>query len=157
MASTQRLIDRARDRGTISDGRVVLGPWVPYDDRGTYLREADIGVVAAKAMAESRLAFRTRMLDHFWAGLPTLTTEGDVLSELVASSGAGLVVPANNVEALANGMRTLLSSTELLESCRARSFELADQFRWSSVIGPLARLIANPGPWRSSPARRHQG
>jgi GT2 family glycosyltransferase/glycosyltransferase involved in cell wall biosynthesis len=156
MASTQRLIDRARDRGMIADGRVVLGPWVPYDDRGTYLREADIGVVAAKAMAESRLAFRTRMLDHFWAGLPTLTTEGDVLSELVATSGAGIVVPANNIEALANGMRTLLSSTELAEACRARSFALADQFRWSSVIGPVARLITNPGPWRASRARRHQ-
>jgi GT2 family glycosyltransferase/glycosyltransferase involved in cell wall biosynthesis len=155
MPSTQRLIDRARDRGLITDGRVVLGPWVPYDDRGTYLREADIGVVAAKAMAESRLAFRTRMLDHFWAGLPTLTTSGDVLSELVASSGAGLVVPANNVEALANGMRTLLSSPDLLASCQDRARELADQFRWSSVIAPLARMITNPGPWRTSRARRH--
>ena len=156
MASTQRLIDRARDRGLIADGRVVLGPWVPYDDRGLYLLDADIGVVAAKAMAESRLAFRTRMLDHFWAGLPTLTTAGDVLSELVATSGAGLVVPANDVEALANGMRTLLSSDELRASCRATSLRLADQFRWSSIVSPVARLIANPGPWRASRARRHE-
>lgn len=157
MASTQRLIDRARDRGMLADGRVVLGPWVPYDDRGSYLLDADVGVVAAKAMAESRLAFRTRMLDHFWAGLPTLTTAGDVLSELVAASGAGVVVPANDVNALSNGMRTLLSSDELRASCRARSLKLADDFRWSSVISPIARLIANPGPWRASRARRYQG
>ena len=154
MASTQRLIDRARDLGMINDGRVVLGPWVPYDDRGAYLRDADIGVVAAKAMAESRLAFRTRMLDHFWAGLPTLTTEGDVLSELVGASGAGLVVPANSVTAMANGMRALLGSPEQREACAAAAFDLADQFRWSSVISPIARLVANPRPWRAARSRR---
>ena len=154
MATTQRLIDRAHDLGFISDGRVVLGPWVPYDRRGAYLREADIGVVAAKAMAESRLAFRTRMLDHFWAGLPTLATDGDVLSELVAAEGAGLVVVANDVEALASGMRALLSSAELRADASARSLALADRFRWESVVAPITRLIHAPGPWRAGRARR---
>ena len=154
MATTQRLIDRAHDLGFISDGRVVLGPWVPYDQRGAYLREADIGVVAAKAMAESRLAFRTRMLDHFWAGLPTLATDGDVLSELVAAEGAGLVVVANDVEALASGMRALLSSAELRADASARSLALADRFRWESVVAPITRLIHAPGPWRAGRARR---
>jgi GT2 family glycosyltransferase/glycosyltransferase involved in cell wall biosynthesis len=154
MPTTQRLIDRARDLGFLADGRVVLGPWVPYDSRGEYLLEADIGVVAAKAMAESRLAFRTRMLDHFWAGLPTLATEGDVLSELVGVEGAGVLVAANDVAALADGMRALLSSSELRAAASGRAFGLADRFRWEALVAPIVSLVHSPGPWRAARARR---
>ena len=36
--------------------------WVPYDQRGAYLLEADVGVSAHRETVESRLAFRTRIL-----------------------------------------------------------------------------------------------
>jgi GT2 family glycosyltransferase/glycosyltransferase involved in cell wall biosynthesis len=154
MASTKRLIERCHELGLIDRGLVVLGPWVPYDERGAYLLEADIGVVAAKDLAESRLAFRTRMLDHFWAGLPTLATSGDVLSELVAQRGAGIVVEPNSIEALANAMYTLLTDDTLHSEARAHSLKLADEFRWSGVVAPLAAMLREPGPWRASRARR---
>ena len=33
---------------------------------------------------EARFSFRTRVLDHFWAGLPSVLTSGDAMGELVA-------------------------------------------------------------------------
>ena len=50
--------------------------WVPYEQRGAYLLEADLGVSAHFDDLESRFAFRTRLLDCFWAGLPVVTTVG---------------------------------------------------------------------------------
>ena len=156
MASTRRLIERCHELGLIASGLVVLGPWVPYDERGAYLLEADIGVVAAKDLAEARLAFRTRMLDHFWAGLPTLSTSGDVLSELVSEAGAGLVVAPNSVDDLAEAMERLLTDGDLHAEMRTRSAALADRYRWSAVVTPLATMLREPGPWRASRARRQR-
>ena len=48
--------------------------WVPYEQRGDYLLEADLGVSAHFDDLESRFAFRTRLLDCFWASLPVVTT-----------------------------------------------------------------------------------
>ncbi len=44
--------------------------WVAYEDRGDYLLEADAGVSTHFAHIETEFAFRTRILDYLWAGLP---------------------------------------------------------------------------------------
>jgi hypothetical protein len=107
-------------------------------------------------MAESRLAFRTRMLDHFWAGLPTIATEGDVLAAMVGSEGAGLVVPANDVDALAHALLRMLTDDDLRRSSAKRAAELADGFRWSKVVEPLVAMAADPFPWRAARATRQR-
>ena len=43
-------------------------------------------------------AFRTRLLDCFWAGLPVVTTRGDVLGELVERRGLGRGVGPKDVD-----------------------------------------------------------
>ncbi len=150
MSMTGRLRSRIKDLGLVNAGKVVLGPWAPYDERGAILRAADIGVVAAKDLAENRLAFRTRMLDHFWAGLPTLATSGDVLAELVAQSGAGLVVPPEDRTAMRNALRTLLGDAELRQRCSAVASSLADRYRWTDAVAPLVEVISNAGPYRAA-------
>jgi GT2 family glycosyltransferase/glycosyltransferase involved in cell wall biosynthesis len=147
---TAQLTARLKQLGLVESGRVVLGPWAPYDQRGAILRAADIGVVAAKNLAENRMAFRTRMLDHFWAGLPTLATSGDVLAELVESSGAGLVVAPEDSSALRDALRKLLGDAELRRRSGAAALGLADRFRWTDVIGPIAQLIGDPRPYRAA-------
>jgi hypothetical protein len=154
MSTTRRLVERLRDEQLVERGLVAVGPWVPYDERSAYLVDAHVGVVAAKDLAESRLAFRTRMLDHFWAGLPTLATSGDVLAELVERSGAGLVVAPNDVDAMAAAMERLLTDEAFHARARQASSELAGAFRWSAVVEPIAELLVRPGPWRAARASR---
>jgi glycosyltransferase involved in cell wall biosynthesis len=150
MSMTGRLRSRIRDLGLVDNGLVVLGPWARYDERGAILRAADIGVVAAKNLAENRLAFRTRMLDHFWAGLPTLATSGDVLADLVTETGAGIVVPPEDFPALRNGLRTLLGDAELRQHCSAAAHRLADRYRWTDAVAPIVRVINDPAPYRAA-------
>ncbi len=154
MSTTRRLVERIRDEQLVERGLVAVGPWVPYDERGRFLLEAHVGVVAAKDLAESRLAFRTRMLDHFWAGLPTLATSGDVLAELVDREGAGLVVAPNDVDAMAEAMERLLTDDALWTSARESARRLATAYRWSTVVEPVTELLLRPGPWRAARAAR---
>ena len=154
MATSRRLIDHIDELGLRERNLVVLGPWLPYDERGAFLLEADVGVVAAKAMAESRLAWRTRSLDHFWAGLPTITTAGDVLSDLVHDAGAGIRIPANDQDALVAALRELLGDDARRSECSRNALALADRFRWPAVVAPLVSFAAEPGPWRAARAGR---
>ncbi len=94
--------------------------WIPYEQRGAYLLEADLGVSAHFDDIESRFAFRTRLLDCFWAGLPVVTTTGDVLGDLVERRGLGRRVAAARRRAPgSNALETLLDDAEHVRTRRA--------------------------------------
>ena len=50
--------------------------WVEYERRADWLLDANAGVSAHHEHVETRFAFRTRILDYLWAGLPVLCTRG---------------------------------------------------------------------------------
>ncbi len=67
--------------------------WVPYDHRQNFLLDADIAVTTHFHHVETDYSFRTRVLDYLWATLPTVTTDGDSLADLIERKGLGLTVP----------------------------------------------------------------
>jgi glycosyltransferase involved in cell wall biosynthesis len=116
--------------------------WVPYDRRADFLLDANLGVSTHLDHIESRFSFRTRVLDYLWAGLPMLLTAGDSLTELVAASGAGISVPAADVDAIAQGLISLLENPPHPDVVRT----LAARFRWPDVAGPLVAFCCDPQP-----------
>ena len=118
--------------------------WVPYDERGRYLLEADVGVSTHLDHVETAYAFRTRMLDYLWAGLPMVCTRGDVFASLVEEHGLGLTVAAGDVDALADALDRLLSDDAFAAQCRAQVAALAPSFTWSRVLAPLVAFCAAP-------------
>jgi glycosyltransferase involved in cell wall biosynthesis len=126
--------------------------WVPYDRRLDYFREADLGVSAHLDTAESRFAFRTRMLDHFAVGTPVVVTSGDVLSELIAERGLGRVVAPGDVDGWVGALRGLLEHPTELREARGNVLAAREQFAWERVAEPLERLV-DTSPARSSGRR----
>ena len=141
----------ARSRGL--EGRCVhFNPgWVPYEERASYLLEADVGVSAHHDHLETRFSFRTRILDHLWAGLPSVVSSGDSIGDLVESRGLGRAVPAGDDEAFAAACAALLDDEELRRSTVERIGAAAEEFRWREAARPLVRFCTEH---RSRPARR---
>ncbi|MGH3992451.1 MAG: glycosyltransferase, partial [Pseudonocardiaceae bacterium] len=79
--------------------------WVPYADRQNWLLDADAGVTTHLEHVETTFAFRTRVLDYLWAGLPIVTTDGDAFAELIRAERLGVVVPAQDPAALAAALQ----------------------------------------------------
>jgi glycosyltransferase involved in cell wall biosynthesis len=134
--------------------------WVPYDARADWLLEADVGVSTHMEHVETRLSFRTRILDYLWAGLPVLCTTGDSLAELVEHKDAGITVPPGDVGALERAICELAADPEgrARRSRGARS--LARDLTWeraartSSAVRsrpprPAASAGSRCGGWRS--------
>ncbi len=138
--------------------------WVAYDDRQNYLLEADIGVSTHLAHLETALSSRTRILDYLWASLPVVATEGDVLSDLVASRGLGLTVAAGDVDALEQALFRLLDDDDLRQECRENAAAVVPELTWPRVLAPLVEFCRRPrrapdltDPETASRMRRHLG
>ena len=136
------------------DKAVIFGDWAPYDLREAYLVEADVALSAARDLAETRLSFRTRVLDYLWAGLPIVATSGDVLSDVVTQEKLGIVVPPGDTRALAAALVRMLRSPALRAECTANSATVAARFTWPSAVEPLRRVVLEPWRWAEARALR---
>lgn len=148
--------DRVRE--LVDQGAIVFADeWVPYAERGAYLADADIGVCAFYESPETEMSFRTRLLDHLWAGLPTLTTRGGILSEQMTEAGAARSLPAGDVAAWRETLLELAGDPVERDRMAAAAADLAPHYRWSRVARPLVDLVehlasggggprARPGP-----------
>jgi glycosyltransferase involved in cell wall biosynthesis len=142
MAMPQRTRELADTLG-LAD-RVVLLDWVPYADRGAYLLEADVGVSLHPDGVETRYAFRSRLLDCFWAGLPMVCTRGDALGDLVEREGLGRVVPFGDERAVAEALSALLAQPALRADLAPRFARVAAALTWDEAVQPLAAYLRAP-------------
>ncbi|MEU7478925.1 glycosyltransferase [Lentzea sp. NPDC042327] len=120
--------------------------WVPYTERQNWLLDADCGVTTHYEHVETTFAFRTRVLDYLWSGLPIVTTSGDSFADLVAREGLGVVVPPENPEALADALETVLYDEEFAAGCRERIAVVRERYTWETALAPLAEFCRNPRP-----------
>lgn len=120
--------------------------WVPYDQRQNWLLDADCGVTTHFEHVETTFAFRTRVLDYLWSGLPIVTTDGDALADLVRGEELGTVVPAEDTDALAAALERTLYDTEFATACGDRIAEVASGYAWPEVLRPLLEFCRDPRP-----------
>ncbi len=114
---------------------VFFGDWVAYADWPRVLAESDVALTLHLDTVETRLAFRSRVLDYLWAGLPVAASAGDATSDLVAAYGAGEVVPVQDVEGVAAALLRLLAEPR---AARAGAFERARrELTWARAAAPL--------------------
>jgi glycosyltransferase involved in cell wall biosynthesis len=143
MGIVREAFDLARDLGVEGSTVIFNDTWVPYADRGAYLNEANAGVSTHHVHLETTFAFRTRILDYLWAGLPMVVTEGDSFADLVRDEELGVVVPGGGVAAL------VAAFAEVLDPARAAAYRanvarVRAQFTWPVVLAPLRAFVAAP-------------
>ncbi|MCU1441456.1 MAG: glycosyl transferase [Rhodoglobus sp.] len=134
----------AEELGVLDRSVFFNESWVDYADRQNYLTEADAGVSTHFSHVETTFSFRTRILDYLWAGLPMVVTEGDSFAELVATERLGLVVPAEDPEALASALDAILFDTDFIEDARANVARVRERFLWSNTLEPLLEFVRHP-------------
>ncbi|ASO22519.1 glycosyltransferase [Actinoalloteichus hoggarensis] len=118
--------------------------WVPYQERHNYLLDGDCGVTTHFDHVETTFAFRTRVLDYLWAGLPIVTTDGDSFAELVRAEGLGVVVPAEDPDALAAALARVLYDEEFAAGCRERIAVVRERYTWTEALAPLVEFCRHP-------------
>lgn len=124
--------------------------WADAATTEQHLLESDIGVSTYFDNLETHFSFRVRYLDLFWASLPIICTQGDVVSEIVEERGLGAAVPANDVPALADAILRL-ADPAMRAACRSRLDAVREEYRWERTLAPVIDFCASPpryGPER---------
>lgn len=141
MVMAERTISLA-DRLGLTGKHVFFGEWLPYEDWPGALLEADVGLSLHPDTVESRLAYRSRILDYTWAGLPMVVTRGDVLSEVVERYGLGYVVDYGDEAGVAEAIRALGGQPR---SDRSEAFlQAQQQMTWERAAQPLVEFCRHP-------------
>jgi glycosyltransferase involved in cell wall biosynthesis len=141
------MVDRTRrlaaELGLLEAGAVRFIDWVPYEERGAPLTEADVAVCAHFPTMETRFAVRTRLVDAVWAGLPIVSTDGDHFADLIRTRGLGETAPPEEPQMLAHAVERVVETGKGRYSDALR--ELAEELRWPRAARPLARLVERSG------------
>lgn len=140
-----RARELASSLGVLDQAIIFNDQWVPYNERGNWLSESDIGVSAHFADVETHFAFRTQLLDYLWAGLPIVSTRGDVLGDLVETHSLGRAVGVEDVEGWISALDELLDDTRGRAEARDNATRIGEQFTWPRVARPLLASLAKPG------------
>jgi glycosyltransferase involved in cell wall biosynthesis len=102
--------------------------YLPQAEVDRALGEATIAVFPYKPELDQSGA----LLRALGAGVPAVAYDVGGVAEPVRTFGAGTVVPAGNVEALAAAVRTLLSDGEALEQARAGARRARESLTWDA-------------------------
>lgn len=136
--------DLARELGALDRSVFFNESWVEYSERQNWLLEADAGVSTHLDHVETTFAFRTRILDYLWAGLPMVVTDGDSFAELVRGEGLGIVVPAGDVGALEVAIERVLYDDAFVATVRANVARVREDFEWERALAPLVDFVRAP-------------
>lgn len=128
--------------------------WVPYERMKQYMLEADLAVCTYFNNLETHFSFRTRFVDVFWAELPLICTEGDVLADMVRERGLGMAVPECDVDALAAAIERMLDDPDLYRRTKANIRENNAQMSWTQSFEHLVRFCKDPKSTAMSKWRR---
>lgn len=123
--------------------------WVPYEERGAWLLDADFAVSAHKPSLEAELAFRTRLLDCLWAGLPVVCTGGDVLAQEGEQQGWAKTSAPGDAEAMAAAM-CLLAEPQQSARMREAARKAGAERTWQRSADTLLALLDGPAPERAA-------
>lgn len=153
MAMVGKAKHRAADLGLLGTTVIVHEEWISNSERADLLAGADLGVLAQADHAETEFAFRTRLLDHIWAGLPTVSTMGDELSRELVVHGAGTMVPPADPDSFAEACIELLDPAKKAEAAKQATAR-ARHHLWADALAPLLTFLEDPkmAPDRANPA-----
>ncbi len=133
----------ARALGVLDTTVLFPDGWVPYADRAGWLLQSDCALATAGDHLEARYAFRTRLLDCLWAGLPVVCTSGDELAARVARDDLGAVAAPGDADAVAAAIEAVLDRGRGAYA-DALSAVAAD-YAWPVVSAPLRRWVTQSG------------
>ncbi|HFE66558.1 MAG TPA: glycosyltransferase, partial [Chloroflexi bacterium] len=124
------------------DTAVFFGDWVPYTDWPDVLLECDVALSLHYETLETSLAFRSRMLEYIWAGLPVVASRGDATADLVEQYDLGVTVQPQNVEEVAQAILQIIESPA--EKRRANFAAAREALTWERAAQPLIQFCQNP-------------
>lgn len=128
-------------REIVADADVTWIDWADSADLPDIVSSHSIGLGIFGTTGKAQRVVPNKVYQSMAAGCAIITSE--TATQKDALGDAATYVPAGDPEALADAIRTLISSDELREEMRGRASQLAEQaFSHEAVIAPLEERLS---------------
>jgi glycosyltransferase involved in cell wall biosynthesis len=143
-------LDQYLSSGADSSHLEIINDFIPLEQVAGLFQRSAISILPYIEASQSGVANLS-----YGMGVPVVASDIGGLGELVRSGEDGLLVPAGDVEALANAIIRLLSDQELQEKMRVAALERCQQdLNWSNIA--LQTLQVYQQAISSPASRQHQ-
>lgn len=127
----------AREYGV--EDRVTITGFVPAATVFEHMSRARVAVIPLKHGDGSPI----KAFEYMAAGLPIVATDAPANVEIIKESGAGILVPARDAGAIANGIKQLLEDDTLAETHRRKGLEWIEQNNWKRRGEKILALLGD--------------
>lgn len=125
-------------------GSIFFSPWLSYAARENLYAAVDLAVSISSAGLETDLAYRTRLLDAAWGGVPSVSVGGGTLARELGAAGAG-VAAEPSASSLASAVAGLLEDGARRERFSRAARLFASKRTWEEMATPLAAWCREAG------------
>lgn len=145
----------AAQLGVLDRSVLFFDEWVPFAQRGDYIRDADVGLTLHRDTEEASLAARARYMDYLRSGLPCVLGRGDEIADNFEQAGFATLVEAGSPQAAAAAILELLEDGAHARAVAAGR-QLAEAFHWNHVAAPLVTALreVDPGAERAASSQQ---
>lgn len=146
---TRQAVEAAQATGLLGSHIFFVEERVPHSELAAWYADCDVAVGTYPDSLETHYCLATRLLDYVSADLPTILSGLDVQRDLMKSTGAGVVVPPGDVEALVNAVLKM-RCPETRRDCIAEMRQNRRHLNWELITEPIRRYL------RSAPSSRRE-
>jgi len=140
-SSADKSVQLAKELNLYNKNVFFLEEWAPYEERGNWLLESDLGVMTYTQNLETRFSWRTRVLDYLWADLPVIISEGDAMADLVKNHNLGRVVKSSDPASIAQAVLELLDHPDEYSKIKKNIQNFKPQLNWENTIIPIHAFL----------------
>jgi glycosyltransferase involved in cell wall biosynthesis len=148
-AERAELEQRVRDQGL---SNICFAGLLPKHEVVTWLGHACCALMVFRDVPINATVSPNKMFDAFAAGIPVVQTTQGWIRELLESEQCGLTIPANDAEAMADAVLSLVQDTNLLSvyaaNARRAARELFDRDLLAGKMRSLLHDAAGAGHGR---------
>lgn len=135
-------LERLASEGGISDKLIMPGR-VPVHDVDRWYSLIDIVPIARKDLQVTRLVPPLKPLEAMAMGKSVVVTDLPALREIVTDSEDGIIVPCNDIDALADALGLLISDSDLRRGLGVRARDVVVGGRnWDDVVVSLKQAFS---------------
>lgn len=140
----KKTLQAAKRNGLIDKNVFFPKQWIPFEERGNYLTECDVGVVSSPDIPEANLFLKTRVYDYLWAELPVILNDCEAFAPLIKEKGLGLVAKTGDARDWAGKIRELKNDKNLRDKIIKNIRKYKKELIWDKTLKPVEEYLEKP-------------
>jgi glycosyltransferase involved in cell wall biosynthesis len=145
IVGTGEVINDLKQRATKEDlkEKIVFVGRVPYKEMMQYTLNSDVGVTLDKGTnINYRFSLPNKVFDYMKAGVPVLASNLKEVANIVDTYKVGLVIDNHKPQTILNGLDTLLSNKEKVETFSKNGLKGVEKLNWEEEVASVKEIYS---------------